>query len=101
MCVVYYSMMEDYNHLLKWLPPRIEKLGLTKEQFARRCKISRSALYAYLRDEDRPETQTMARICHVLGEPLEAGLRQYTPKKRGNPNFGPNNPYTRGLKIRK
>jgi transcriptional regulator with XRE-family HTH domain len=93
-------MEKDFNLLGTWLPPLVKKTGLTFEQFARKVKVSRTAIYAYMVDNNRPETQTMVRICRVLGVPLEEGLRQYTPKKRGNPNFGPDNPYTRGLKRR-
>lgn len=95
------TMEKDYNHLKKWLPPLVKKLGLTFEQFARKSKVSRTAIYNYMSDADRPESDTMVRMCRILGVPFEEGLRQYTPKKRGNPNFGPDSPYTKGLTRRK
>lgn len=76
----------DHNNLPNWLPAQIQRAGLTSsEALARRADVSRNAIYRYLSDEDRPSTQTMARICKVLGVSLEEGLRQYTAKRVGRP----------------
>jgi len=66
-------MEKNFNNLGKWLPPRMEKRGLTAEKLSQMTGISRSSVYNYLIDACRPSTQTMVKICRVLGEPLEAG----------------------------
>jgi DNA-binding XRE family transcriptional regulator len=76
---------EDYNHIAVWLDPHLIRLGLSVEKFADRCQVSRASLYFYLKDTCRPSTGVMARICRVLGVPLEEGLRQFTPRKGGRP----------------
>lgn len=75
----------DFNNLGEWLPPRIEKTGLSIEMFSRKIDLSRAQLYRYFNDLSRPTTQTMAKICRVLKVPLEEGLRQYVEKKNGRP----------------
>lgn len=77
--------MNDYNHIRQWLIPQLDRIQMSIEQFARRCKISRAAIYFYLDDKYRPTTGTMAKMCAVLGIPLEEGLRQYTERKPGRP----------------
>jgi transcriptional regulator with XRE-family HTH domain len=90
----------DYNNLGNWLPPLLKKAGLTTEQLSQKIGTSRTTVYNWLTDECRPTEETMARTCRLLGVPLEEGLRQYMPRKRGNPYFGPNNPWIAGLKRR-
>jgi hypothetical protein len=75
-------MARDFNHLPEWLPPRIEKTGLSLELFARQCKLSRAILYFYLNGTYRPTEESMTVMCRELGVPLEEGLAQYTPRKR-------------------
>jgi transcriptional regulator with XRE-family HTH domain len=75
----------DYNHLKQWLLPKIRERKLSVEKFARLVKISRASVYFWFNDVTRPDEQTMARVCQVLGTPLEEGLRQYTPKVEGRP----------------
>lgn len=77
--------MSDFNNLEYWMMPLIVKNKLTVETLARKVKVSRSAIYAYFTDRNRPTSQTMLRICHVLGVPFEEGLSQYSPRKRGRP----------------
>lgn len=76
---------QDFNNLPTWLPPRIAALGWSPEDFARKINISRAQVYRYLNDHGRPTTQTMAKICRVLGVSLEEGLRQYVDKPTGRP----------------
>jgi transcriptional regulator with XRE-family HTH domain len=78
-------MEQNFNNLGTWLPPLIEKLDMSYEQFARACGITRPMVYFYIADRYRPETQTMIRICQVLGVSAEEGLAQYTPRKVGRP----------------
>lgn len=78
-------MAEDFNHLQQWLEPKIARSGLTVERLAQKARISKQQIYRYLLDHSRPNTQTMARICRVLGVSLEEALRQYTPKPTGRP----------------
>jgi transcriptional regulator with XRE-family HTH domain len=81
---------DDYNHLKEWLLPKIEKMGLSVEKFSRLAKISRASVYYWFGDVTRPDDQTMARVCQVVGAPLEEGLRQYTPKPEGRrPGYQP------------
>jgi transcriptional regulator with XRE-family HTH domain len=94
-------MRGDYNNLGNWLPPLLKKAGLTPEQLSQRIGASRTTVYNWLSDKCRPGEETMARACRELKVPLEEGLGQYTPRPRGNPYFGPNNPWTTGLKQRK
>jgi transcriptional regulator with XRE-family HTH domain len=65
---------------------------------AKRIKTGRTTIYNWLSDQRRPTEETMARVCRELKVPLEEGLRQYTPRPRGNPPFGPNNPWNTGSK---
>lgn len=78
-------MKSDYNHIREWLLPQLAEKGLSIEQFARACGLSRVIVYFYMDDKYRPDSQIMAAMCDVLEVPLEEGLRQYTPRKRGRP----------------
>jgi transcriptional regulator with XRE-family HTH domain len=75
----------DFNHIQRWLDPKLKQMGLSVERFARLSDLSRSAVYFYRNDQDRPTEETMARMCRVLGVPLCEGLSQYTPKRNGRP----------------
>jgi transcriptional regulator with XRE-family HTH domain len=75
----------DFNNLKDWLPGKIRATGLSFEQFARAVGITRTMIYNYIDDKNRPETQTMVKICQLLQVPLEEGLSQYTPRKVGRP----------------
>jgi len=78
-------MRKNLNNIQVWLEPKLAAAGLSVERFARMCRVSRTSMYFYLIDTSRPTEQTMVRMCHVLGVPLEEGLAQYTPKKNGRP----------------
>ena len=78
-------MSADYNHIKQWLDPLLEQMGLSVEAFANRCDLTRTAIYFYRADKNRPDEQTMIRMCRVLGVPAEQGLAQYTCKKLGRP----------------
>jgi transcriptional regulator with XRE-family HTH domain len=75
----------NFSNLPTWLPRQLNRVGLSKEQLAHRAGISRTSVYRYIYDSDRPSEDTMLRICRVLEVPFEEGLRQYTPKKNGRP----------------
>ena len=77
------GMGKDFNHLPEWLSRKLQGRGMSPEQLARKCKLSRATVYFYLERRIRPSTQAMASICHLLGVPLEEGLSQYTPGKPG------------------
>lgn len=78
-------MEKDFNHVPEWLDKQIQQADLSPEQLARKCKLARATVYFYLEGRNRPSTQAMAKICHLLNIPLEEGLRQYTPGKPGRP----------------
>lgn len=78
-------MAKDFNHIKEWLLPQLDTLGLSIENFARKCSLSRASVYFYMEDTYRPSAGIMAKMCAVLGRPLEEGLRQYTPRKVGRP----------------
>ena len=78
-------MNRDYNHIKEWLDPKLKRMGLSIEKFARLAGLNRSSVYFYRNDEDRPSEQAMIRMCQVLGASCQEGLAQYTPKKNGRP----------------
>jgi transcriptional regulator with XRE-family HTH domain len=78
---------QDYNNIRKWLEPLLAERRLSVENFARLIDVTRTAVYNYLNDANRPDEQTMVRMCRVLGRPLEEGLATYTPRHEGRP-FG-------------
>jgi transcriptional regulator with XRE-family HTH domain len=81
---------KDFNHLEEWLLPKIKERKLSVEKFSRLVKISKASIYFWFNDVTRPDTQTMVRVCQVLGVPLEEGLRQYTPRAEGRqPGYSP------------
>lgn len=77
--------MSDFSNIKQWLLPLTDQKGLSLEQLARAVGISRASVYHYMTDRSRPDTQTMMRICDVLGVPHEDGLKQYTPRVEGRP----------------
>jgi transcriptional regulator with XRE-family HTH domain len=78
-------MEKDFNHLNKWIPKRLAERGWSVEKLANHSGISRTAVYRWMYDDDRPEEETMLKVCRALDVPLEEGLRQYVPKKKGRP----------------
>ena len=89
---------QDFNNLPTWLPKKIERAGLTTEQFANRIGVSRTMVYEYLTDDARPGEQTALRMARFLKIPFEQLLSQYTPKKNGRPHGTGS---TSQLKVRK
>lgn len=77
--------MSDYNNLPVWLTEQLYKNKMSPEQLSKRSKMSRAAIYFYLTGVNRPTTNSLARICNVLGASLEEARRQYVEKKRGRP----------------
>jgi transcriptional regulator with XRE-family HTH domain len=75
----------DYNHLKEYLLPKLEELGMSVEQFARAIGKTRTAVYYYLHDKNRPVEEVAAAMAHVLNVPVEEVLRQYTPRRQGRP----------------
>lgn len=75
----------NLNNLGTWLPDKIRAAGLTVQEFADRAKLSRSALYHFMKDTRRPDEKTIKQICKALKVPLEEGKAQYTPKVTGRP----------------
>lgn len=78
---------KDFNHIRQWLDPKLDELDLSVESFARQCDLTRTAIYAYRADKNRPSEQTMIRMCQVLGVSAEDGFAQYTPRKKGRPKM--------------
>ena len=75
----------DFNRIKEWLEPKLAEMGISVETFSRMCGLSKASIYFYMADTTRPDEQSMAKICHALGVPLEEGLAQYTPKYKGRP----------------
>ncbi len=80
-------MLKDFNNLGSWLPKQLKRYpgGISVERLANRAGISRTALYRWMQDQDRPDEQSMIRVCQALGLPPEEGFRQYVPKREGRP----------------
>ena len=78
-------MTTDFNNIKQWLLPKLDRIPLSIEMFSREVGVSRAIIYRYLSDQSRPESQTMVRMCRVLGVPFSEGLAQYTPKRVGRP----------------
>lgn len=79
----------NFNHIKDWLDPKLDSMRMSIEELANATGLTRASIYFYRSDTTRPDEQSMARICQVLGVPLEEGLAQYTPKKRGRPTHKP------------
>lgn len=80
--------MTDFSNLPIWIPKHLRRLQLSVEQLAHRTGVSRTSIYRYLYDQDRPTEHTMVKMCRALDVPFEEGLRQYTPRRIG-PTPGP------------
>jgi transcriptional regulator with XRE-family HTH domain len=79
------SQTKDFSHLNEWLTAHLDRLNMSVEDFAEAAELTRTSVYFYMQDKYRPDEQSMVRMCTVLGVPLEEGLAQYTPRKRGRP----------------
>jgi transcriptional regulator with XRE-family HTH domain len=77
--------MKDFNHLNEWIPEKLKEVGITLEQLANRANISRTAIYRWLYDADRPTEDSIIVVCRVLGVAPEEGMAQYVPKRVGRP----------------
>lgn len=91
-------MENDWNNLPTWLPKQIAKVGMTVERFAWAAKLSRVSVYNYIQGTHRPSSQSMVRMCRVLGVTLEVGLRQYRALPEGRPKGFVVEP--RGVRVR-
>lgn len=76
---------EGYNKIREWLVPLLRERRVSVEWLARRTGVSRTIIYNYLRDVNRPTSRTMLGITRALGVPFEEGLKQYTENKLGAP----------------
>ena len=76
---------EDFNRIKEWLMPKLEAMNLSIEEFADATGLTRSSIYNYLCDRNRPDRFAIAKITRVLGVPIEEGLHQYTARPRGRP----------------
>jgi transcriptional regulator with XRE-family HTH domain len=79
---------DDYNHLKKWLRPRIKEAGWTFQKFAEEVGITRAALYFYFDDINRPTPKVIERMCALLEVPIEEGMAQVTQRSPGRPAGG-------------
>lgn len=78
-------MARDFNNLPTWIPQMAAKKGVTIERLGQLSGVSKTAMYNYLYDMDRPSEKTMLKMTRALGIDFEEGLRQYTPKRNGRP----------------
>jgi transcriptional regulator with XRE-family HTH domain len=79
------TLPQGHNNIRQWLEPQLDKNEWSVESFARKCGITRAAIYLFLSGQNTPSEQTMAKMCKALGRPLQEGLSQYTPKPKGRP----------------
>jgi transcriptional regulator with XRE-family HTH domain len=79
--------MEEKNHnqLREWLLAKLAEKDLSVAQLAHATGVSRAAIYLYLTDQSRPTGYQMAKMCQVLGVPIEEGLAQYVSRRAGRP----------------
>jgi transcriptional regulator with XRE-family HTH domain len=75
----------SHNPIRRWLLPKLAAKDMSVAQLAAAIGVSRAAVYLYLNDQSRPTGYHMARICQVLGVPIEEGLGVYVPKRTGRP----------------
>src|SRR5258705_8516539 len=80
------SPRASFSNLPVWIPKQAAKKGITLERLAQLSGISKSAIYRYLYDQDRPSEKTMLKMTRALGIEFEEGLKQYTPNKNGRPS---------------
>jgi len=73
------------NQIREWLVPKLAAREMSIAQLASAIGVSRAAVYLYLNDQSRPTGYHMARICQVLGVPIEEGLSTYVPRRPGRP----------------
>jgi transcriptional regulator with XRE-family HTH domain len=73
----------NFNRIKEWLDPKLKRMDLSPEEFARTCHLSKASIYFYRVDATRPDVQSMTKMCEVIGVPLEEGLAQYTPRRNG------------------
>lgn len=82
---------EGKNNLKQWLigtedkPGLLVKRGIGTEDFAYSIGLTRSAVYFFLEDNNRPSPQTLAKMCKVLGVTIEEGLKHVDPRATGRP----------------
>ena len=76
---------ENHSAIRDWLLPKLAAKEMSVAQLATAIGVSRAAVYLYLNDQSRPTGYHMARICQVLGVPIEEGLGVYVPKRTGRP----------------
>jgi len=77
----------DFSNLGKWLPQKMADKGMSAEQLGNACGVSRSAIYFFISDKNRPTEMTMMKICRALDADFADGLRQYTPRPMGRPRL--------------
>lgn len=60
---------------------------LTVERLARASNVTRTAVYNYTKNINRPTIETLRRMCEALDVPVELGLQYCTPSKAGRPSL--------------
>jgi len=78
-------LKKSHNAIREWLLPKLAARDMSVAQLATAVGVSRAAVYLYLNDQSRPTGYHMARICQVLGVPIEEGLSKYIPRRPGRP----------------
>ena len=63
----------------------LTKCQLSVEKLARACRLTRAAVYLYIKGQSRPTEPVLLQMCAVLGVPFEEGLRYCTPATVGRP----------------
>jgi transcriptional regulator with XRE-family HTH domain len=82
---------EGKNNLREWLigtseyPGLLRMKDLSVEAFAHKVGLRRATLYYYLEDKNRPSSESLAKMCHILGVSLQEGLKHVDPRAPGRP----------------
>jgi DNA-binding phage protein len=77
----------DFNNLAQLLKPVMKKRGMSVENLAKKAGLSRMTIYAWFDDSNRPDTQSLARVCKVLKLPLTKALRMYSVRSQGAASY--------------
>jgi transcriptional regulator with XRE-family HTH domain len=72
--------MEKESYLGPWIKAHMTSLGISAEELGNRVGVSRSAIYYYLNDKDRPRFGIITKICEVFGVPVEEATKLYSER---------------------
>lgn len=71
--------------LSEWLKKKLEDKNMSIARLAFETGLSRTIIYYYLEDVNRPGKENLQKICDVLGADINEAIGLYTIKKIGRP----------------